>query len=66
MGYLWWYILAARQLLEQYNGSDFGLGKKRKGIIMDDIEAVNIDRVIDFQFAEFLIENGYTAKDHLI
>ena len=35
------------------------MGNKRKGIVMDDIEASNIDRMIDFQFAEFLIEKGY-------
>ena len=48
-----------RELLERYDGSDFALGQKRKGIVVDDIEAVNIDRMIDFFFAEFLIEKGY-------
>jgi hypothetical protein len=43
----------------------FCAGKKRKGILLDDIEGVNIDRLIDFQFAEFLISSGYLQKDHL-
>jgi len=51
-----------RHLLEQYDGSDFALGEKRKGILLEDIEAVNIDRMIDFQFAEFLMEKGYTKE----
>ena len=55
-----------RHLLEQYNGSDFAMGEKRKGVIMDDIEALNIDRMIDFEFAEFLIEKGYASTDYLI
>lgn len=53
-----------RHLLEQYNGRDFAMGSKRKGIVLDDIEAVNIDRMIDFQFAEFLIEKNY-AKGYI-
>ncbi len=44
-----------RHLLEQYDESDFAMGKLRKGIIMDDIESINIDRLIDFQFAKFLL-----------
>jgi CMP-N-acetylneuraminic acid synthetase len=54
-----------RHLLDTYDGKDFALGKKRKGILLDDIEALNIDRLIDFQFAEFLIGSGYLQKDHL-
>lgn len=51
-----------RHLLENYDGSDFALGKKRKGVVLDDIESTNIDNLIDFKFAEFLIEKGYAAK----
>lgn len=54
-----------RHLLEQYDESDFALGKRHKGVVLDDIEAVNIDRPIDFQLAEFLIEKGY-AEGYLI
>ena len=53
-----------RHLLEDYKGNDFAMGKNRKGIIMSDIQSVNIDDMIDFQFAEFLIEKGY-AKENL-
>jgi len=52
-----------RHLLDEYKGDDFAMGKYRKGIIMSDIESVNIDEMIDFQFAEFLIEKGY-AKEY--
>lgn len=54
-----------RYLLEEFDGSDFAMGKLRKGIILDDIEAVNIDRPIDFEFAEFLMERGY-ARDYVM
>jgi CMP-N-acetylneuraminic acid synthetase len=53
-----------RELLEQYDGADFALGEKRKGIVVDDYEAINIDRPIDFEFAEFLVGNGHV--EHLI
>lgn len=51
-----------RYLLEEYTGDDFAMGKYRKGIIMSDIQSVNIDEMIDFQFAEFLMEKGYTKE----
>ena len=54
-----------RHLLEEYDESDFAMGETRKGIIMDDIESINIDRMIDFHFAEFLIEKGYVSSDYL-
>ena len=44
-----------RQLLEDWSGHDFAFGRTPKGVVLDDIEAVNIDRLIDFLFAEFLI-----------
>jgi len=47
-----------RYLLEQFDGSDFAMGDTRKGVIMDDIEAVNIDRMLDFDFARYLVESG--------
>ena len=53
-----------RHLLEEYKGDDFAMGKYRKGIIMNNIQSVNIDEMIDFQFAEFLMEKGY-AKEYL-
>jgi CMP-N,N'-diacetyllegionaminic acid synthase len=42
------------KLLKKFNEKNFNLGKKPIGIIVDDIEAVNIDRFIDFDFAELL------------
>jgi hypothetical protein len=34
------------------------MGKFRKGIAVDDIEAINIDRIIDFKFAEYLLSQN--------
>lgn len=53
-----------RKLLDDYDGSDFALGEHRKALVFDDIESTNIDRLIDFQMAEFLIDQGY-AKDYI-
>ena len=53
-----------RQLLEEWSGHDFALGRTAKGIVLDDLEAVNIDRPIDFQFAEFLIASGAVGASH--
>jgi CMP-N,N'-diacetyllegionaminic acid synthase len=48
-----------RHLLESYTGDDFAMGVHRKGILLTDIEAVNIDEMIDFYFTEFLFERKY-------
>lgn len=53
-----------RHLLDEFDGNDFAMGKMRKGILMDEIEAVNIDRMIDFYFAQFLISQGF-ASDYI-
>jgi len=47
-----------RHLLDAYDGSDFALGDRRLGIMLDDIEAINIDRPIDLHFAEFMLGSG--------
>jgi len=44
-----------RRLLDQWQGKDFALGDIKGGVVLSDIEAVNIDRPIDFGFAEFLV-----------
>tara|TARA_B100001287_G_C22642132_1_gene510718 strand:- start:688 stop:1407 length:720 start_codon:yes stop_codon:yes gene_type:complete len=44
-------------LLKKFTHKDFCLGNKPYGVIVDDIEAVNIDRPIDFDFAKFIVEN---------
>lgn len=54
-----------RHLLDRYDGSDFALGDRRLGILVDDIEAINIDRPIDLEFAEFMISTGRIGDDHL-
>jgi N-acylneuraminate cytidylyltransferase/CMP-N,N'-diacetyllegionaminic acid synthase len=51
-----------RQLLEQFDESDFAMGKLRKGILMDDIESINIDRMIDFHFAQFLLSQEISKQ----
>jgi CMP-N,N'-diacetyllegionaminic acid synthase len=49
------------QLLKKFSEKDFNLGTKPIGVVVDDIEAVNIDRHIDFDFAE-LISKKYKLK----
>tara|TARA_B100000989_G_scaffold296386_1_gene279526 strand:- start:20897 stop:21628 length:732 start_codon:yes stop_codon:yes gene_type:complete len=41
-------------LLKKFDGKDFNLGNRPYGIVVDDIEGINIDRLIDFEFAEFI------------
>jgi CMP-N,N'-diacetyllegionaminic acid synthase len=54
-----------RHLLDRYDGSDFALGDRRLGILLDDIEAINIDRPIDLEFAEFMIATGRIGDEYL-
>lgn len=49
------------ELLKKFDGKDFNLGKKPLGVVVNDIEAINIDRQIDFDFAE-LISKKYKLK----
>ena len=42
------------KLLKKFNEKDFNFGKKPAGVIVDDFEAVNIDRYIDFDLAELI------------
>lgn len=44
-----------RHLLENWSGKDFCLGKKPVAIILDDLQGTNIDNLIDFEFAEFIL-----------
>ena len=48
-------------LLKKFNEKDFNLGKNPKGVVVDDIEAINIDRQIDFDFAN-LISKKYKIR----
>ena len=43
-----------RELLSTWNGKDFCFGQRPKAVLVSDREAINIDRPIDFAFAEFL------------
>ncbi len=43
-----------RALLSAWNGKDFCFGQRPKAVLVNDREAINIDRPIDFAFAEFL------------
>lgn len=47
-----------RRLLEQSTGRDFAFGRVSRGIPLDDLESVNIDRPVDFLFAEFLVASN--------
>lgn len=47
------------RLLKTYNEKNFCLGNKPIGVLVDDIEGINIDRPIDFDFADYLIKNKF-------
>ena len=44
-------------LLSKFTGKDFCLGEKPCGVLVSDIESINIDRKIDFEFAQFIMKN---------
>ncbi len=44
------------KLLKTFNEKNFCLGKKPLGVVVDDYEAINIDRPIDFDFAKLIIK----------
>lgn len=46
-----------RHLLENASGRDFAFGEVAKAVILSDIEAINIDRPIDFVLAEFIMKS---------
>lgn len=45
------------KLLSTFTGKDFCLGSSPVGVVVNDIEAINIDRKIDFDFASFVMKN---------
>lgn len=55
--------LRKRELIENYSGKDFGLGKDVRAVIMDPIESINIDTEIDFRIAEILMKDRSTNKN---
>lgn len=48
-----------RAILETWRGEDFALGAAWGGVVLSDVEAVNIDRPIDFDFAELLVQKNH-------
>ncbi|MBO6805955.1 acylneuraminate cytidylyltransferase family protein [Thalassospira sp.] len=50
--------LRRRELLENWNGNDFCLGKIRKGIPVSEEEAVNIDTMLDLEIFRAIAERG--------
>lgn len=51
-----------RELLMTATDKDFCLGKTPKGIVVADVESINIDRPVDFEFAEFIINSEHSNK----
>ena len=45
------------ELMSTFNEKDFCLGAKPMGVVVDEIESINIDRQIDFDFANFISKN---------
>ena len=50
------------KLLKSFSGKDFCLGKRPMGIVVDDIEAINIDRKIDLEFANYIASKKLFKK----
>ena len=56
--------LRKRELIENYSGKDFGLGRDVRAVIMDPIESINIDTETDFRIADiFMQEMGSKVND---
>ena len=51
------------KLLRSFSGKDFCLGKNPIGVVVDDIEAINIDRKIDFDFANYIAKKNIYKKN---
>jgi CMP-N,N'-diacetyllegionaminic acid synthase len=45
------------ELLTSFNEKNFCLGSRPVGVVVNDIESINIDRKIDFDFASFISKN---------
>ncbi len=50
-----------RDVLADWRGEDFALGKRWGGVVLSEVEAINIDRPIDFEFAEFLASRNHES-----
>ena len=49
-------------LLKNYDQKSFCLGNKPFGVLVDDFESINIDRQVDFEFANFVAKNIIKIK----
>ena len=52
------FYLRTREVMENSSGNDLCLGDSIRGVLVDDIQAINIDRMIDFKFAEFIMSSN--------
>ena len=43
-------------VLDRFTGSDFGFGSRPYGLKVDEIEGINIDNPLDFEYAAFVAE----------
>jgi CMP-N-acetylneuraminic acid synthetase len=51
-----------RDLMLSATGRDFCFGSAPKGIVLSDVEAINIDRPIDFDYAQFMLDRRTPAR----
>ena len=51
-------FLRTRKVIDSWNGTGYGLGRDCRGIVVGPREAVSIDSMSDFEYAQFLIEKG--------
>ena len=57
------FFIRKRHLLEQWTGEDFCLGDDSRAVFLDDIQAVDINTLTDFSYAEFIIERMTGRND---
>ena len=49
--------LRKSHLFDNWNGDGFCLGSETHALILDDVQSINIDRLIDFEFSEFIMKS---------
>lgn len=57
--------LRRRELIENWNGKDMGLGQDCRGLVIKHESAINIDDEFDIKLAEFLLEERYRETHSL-
>lgn len=52
-----------RVLLDKYNGEDFALGDRPGGVVLNEMESIDVNTSFDFKLAEFFIQEQAANAD---